>query len=258
MGRRDAWTRRANESGYRSRASFKLQQLDEEFGLLDRGATVVDLGAAPGGWLQVAAEAVGPSGTVLGVDRRRIDPLEGAPARVETLRGDLTEAETIDRIAEAIDGTASIVLSDMAPNMTGDYDLDHARSIHLARLAADVADAILAPGGDLVVKVFEGRDLDQLRADLEDDFRFVATASPPASRDASSEVYLICRDHLTAPVTAGEHLTVEIEALGDEGDGIATVDGFTVFVEGVEIGETVDIEVTAVKPRFAFAQPIGQ
>lgn len=257
MGKRDTWARRAHDAGYRSRAAFKLEQLDDEFGLFRRGATVVDLGAAPGGWLQVAAKAVGGDGHVVGVDRRSIDDLPTADATVETVRGDLTNETTIESLLATIDGEADLVLSDMAPNMTGDYDLDHARSVHLARIAADIADAVLAPGGDLVVKVFEGRDIDELRDELDEQYRYVATASPEASRDASSEIYLVCRDHLTAPVATGESYTVEIVDMGDEGDGIARIDGFTVFVEGADVGDTVDIEVTAVKPRFAFARVVA-
>ncbi len=253
MAKRDTWARRAHDAGYRSRAAFKLRQLDEEFDLLERGDTVIDLGGAPGGWLQVAAEAVGGEGHVIGVDRRHIEPVTDANARVDTIQGDLTESATIDRLREVIEAEADLVLSDMAPNMSGDYDLDHARSIHLAQIADEVAETLLATGGTLVIKVFDGRDLESLRGDLEERFRYVATARPPASRDASSEVYLICEGHLTAPVTVGDQLTVEIEAIGDEGDGIATVGSFTLFVPDTEVGETVEVEVTDIKPNFGFA-----
>lgn len=253
MARRDEWARRAHDAGYRSRAAFKLRQLDDEFDLFAQGDTVVDLGGAPGGWVQVAAEAVGGNGHVIGVDRRRIEPLREVDATIDTLQGDLTESDTIDRLTDMIDGNADLVLSDMAPNMTGDYDLDHARSIHLASIAAEVADTILAPGGTLVVKVFEGADLDEFREELKTTFGFVATASPPATRDASSEVYLVCKDHLTAPVSIGDRLTVEIVNLGSEGDGIAKVEEYTLFVPDTEVGDTVEVEVTDIKPRFGFA-----
>lgn len=253
MAKRDTWARRAHDAGYRSRAAFKLRQLDEEFDLLERGDTVIDLGGAPGGWLQVAVEAVGGEGHVIGVDRRHIEPVTDANARVDTIQGDLTESATIDRLREVIEAEADLVLSDMAPNMSGDYDLDHARSIHLAQIADEVAETLLATGGTLVIKVFDGRDLESLRGDLDERFRYVATARPPASRDASSEVYLVCEGHLTAPVTVGDQLTVEIEAIGDEGDGIATVGSFTLFVPDTEVGETVEVEVTDIKPNFGFA-----
>lgn len=258
MAKPDAWARRAHDAGYRSRAAFKLRQLDEEFDLLERGATVVDLGAAPGGWLQVAAGAVGPSGHVVGVDRRPIAPLGDVDCRVDRIRGDLTADGTLERIREAVgEGGADLVLSDMAPDMSGEYDLDHARSVHLARVAAAVADAVLGPGGALVVKVFEGRDLDALRGDLDAAYRYVATARPPATRDASSEVYLVCKDRLTAPVAVGDRLTVEVVDVGDEGDGIARVEGFTLFVDGAAVGETLEVEVTDLKVRYGFAEPVG-
>lgn len=256
MAKRDKWARRAHDAGYRSRAAYKLRQLDEEFELLSPGDTVVDLGGAPGGWMQVAAEAVGESGHVIGVDRRPIEAMSDLAATVEMVQGDLTEDSTIDRLEATLEGDADLVLSDMAPDMSGDYDLDHARSVHLARIAAEVTDAVLAPGGTLVVKVFEGRDLDELRNDLEESFNYVATASPPASRDASSEVYLIGKDHLTAPVASGDRLTVEIDALGSEGDGIAKVEGYTLFVPEVEVGDTLKVEVTEIKPQFGFARPL--
>ncbi|MFP4590369.1 MAG: SAM-dependent methyltransferase [Halobacteriales archaeon] len=256
MGQRDRWSRRAHDAGLRSRASFKLRQLDDRFELLDGAETVVDLGAAPGGWLQVAAERMRPGGTLVGVDRRRIEPLDDVEVTVHLLRGDVTDPTTHERIAGAVDGTADLVLSDMAPDVTGAYEVDHARSVHLADRAAAAARALLGPGGTLVVKVFEGRDLEDLVASLEDDFEYVARHRPAATREASSEVYLVARGFLTAPVRAGDRLTVGIEATGDEGDGVATVDGFTVFVPGAEVGETVDVEIEAVKSRFAFATRI--
>lgn len=257
MARPDTWARRARDAGYRSRAAYKLRQLDDEFGLISAGDIVVDLGAAPGGWMQVAAEGVGQTGAVIGVDRRRIDPLEDATdARVTTIRGDLTDSDTIDRLVDELDGGADLVLSDMAPDMSGDYDLDHARSIYLAGIAADIAREVLAPGGDFVVKVFEGRDLREFRSKLETDFGFVATARPPATRDASSEVYLVCKDRITAPVAVGDRLTVEIVDVGSEGDGIAKIDGFTLFVSGASTGDSLEIEVTDLKPRFGFARPV--
>ncbi|MFW6448042.1 MAG: 23S rRNA (uridine(2552)-2'-O)-methyltransferase [Halobacteriota archaeon] len=255
MGRRDRWSRRAHDAGLRSRAAFKLRQLDDRFDLLDEAEVVVDLGAAPGGWLQVAAERMRPGGTLVDVDRRRIDPLDEVDARVHLLRGDVTEAATHERIAEAAGRPADVVLSDMAPDVSGEYELDHARSVHLAQRAAAAARAVLGPGGTLVVKVFDGRDLDDLVAELEPDFEYVARHRPAATRDTSSELYLIARGFLTAPVRPGDRLTLEVEAIGDEGDGIATVDGFTVFVPDAEVGETVEVEIEAVKPRFAFAEP---
>jgi len=252
MTGRDEYYNRSKQEGYRARSAYKLKQLDEAAGLFSPGDSVVDLGAAPGGWLQVAVEAVGDAGTVVGVDRQRIRPLEG----VETVRGDMTEAETVDRLRDAVGEDVDAVVSDMAPNMTGEYSVDHARSIHLARQAFGVARDLLAPGGDLAVKVFDGPDLADLRSDVEESFEYVRSIRPDASRDSSSELYLVAKGYLTAPVTEGDELTVEITDEGREGDGIARVEGFTVFVPDTEVGEDVDVRIEDVKPRFAFAERI--
>ena len=255
MTRRDNYYNRAKQEGYRARSAYKLKQLDETAGLFSRGDTVIDLGAAPGGWLQVAAEAVGPGGRVVGVDLQRIRSL-GAE-NVETLRGDMTDTETRERIGELVgDEGVDAVVSDMAPNMSGDYSLDHARSVYLARQAFAVATELLASGGDFAVKVFDGSELADFREELEAEFQYVREVRPDASRDESSELYLVGKGRLTAPVSAGDELDVEISDVGSEGDGIAKVEGFTVFVPDAAEGETVRIRVTDVKPRFAFAERI--
>lgn len=250
MSEKDEYYNKAKQQGYRSRSAYKLEQLDELENLLSHGDRVVDLGAAPGGWLQIATERIG-TGKVIGVDLQRIDEIEG----VETIRGDMTDEETRNEIIERI-GEADVVLSDMAPNMTGEYSLDQARSVHLAQQAFETARALLTPGGDFVVKVFEGRDLDSLRNDMKSEFEYVRTTTPKASRDESSEVYLIAKGFLTAPVETGETYTVEIEAMGNEGDGIATIEEFTVFVPDTETGETVEIEIGDVKSNFGFARRV--
>ena len=249
MTRTDEYYHRAKQQGYRSRAAYKLKQLDEDAGLISDGDTVVDLGAAPGGWLQVASELAGEGGTVVGVDLQRIKPIDG----VETIRGDMTEDDTRDRIVDAV-GEADVVVSDMAPNMTGEYSLDHARSVYLARTAFETALELLAPGGDFVAKVFEGPDTDELRADIDREFEYVRTIHPDASRDSSSELYMVAKGRLTAPVREGDRLEVEIEDVGREGDGIAKVDGYTLFVADTDPGDTVEIKVTDVKPRFGFGE----
>lgn len=249
MTGKDHYYNKAKQEGYRARSAYKLKQINEAADLLNPGDTVVDLGAAPGGWLQVALEAVGSEGRVVGVDRQRIDPIEG----VEMVRGDITDEQTIGKLEQRI-GSADVVLSDLAPDMSGEYELDHARSVHLARGAFEVARSVLATGGDFVVKVFQGRDLQEFRADVETTFTSVRTLTPDASRDASSEVYLIAKGYLTAPIAVGEQLTVRIEDRGSEGDGVTHVDGFTLFVPDTEPGDEVTVEVTDVKPRFGFAE----
>ncbi|MFC6837111.1 RlmE family RNA methyltransferase [Halomarina ordinaria] len=250
MARKDEYYNRAKQQGYRSRAAYKLEQLNETAGLVQSGDTVVDLGAAPGGWLQVAHELAGEGGTVVGVDLQRIKPLEG----VETVRGDMTEEETRERIKHALDGEeADVVVSDMAPNMSGEYSLDHARSVYLARMAFETACELLGPGGDFVAKVFDGPDLNDLKRDVEREFDYVREVRPEASRKESSELYLVAKRRLTAPVRVGDKLDVEIEDVGNEGDGIAKVEGFTLFVPDTEAGDSLRVRVTDVKPRFAFA-----
>ncbi|WP_178915823.1 23S rRNA (uridine(2552)-2'-O)-methyltransferase [Natronomonas gomsonensis] len=251
MTRKDDYYNRAKQEGYRSRAAYKLKQLNEEAGLIGEGNTVVDLGAAPGGWLQVASELAGDSGTVVGVDLQRIKPIDG----VETVRGDMTEDDTREEVVELV-GEADVVVSDMAPNMTGEYSLDHARSVYLARMAFETSLELLAPGGDFVAKVFEGPDTDDLRADIEEEFEYVRTIHPKASRDSSSELFMVAKGRLTAPVREGDQLEVDIEDVGSEGDGIAKVEGYTLFVSGTEAGETVEVRVTDVKPRFGFAERV--
>ena len=276
MTDRDEYYNKAKQQGYRSRSAYKLQQLDETAGLFSEGKTVLDLGAAPGGWLQVAIERVG-SGTVIGVDRQRIDPPDGdergtrsgnenVEPTFETVRGDITEERTRETIHEVLDGVSEtdgegnggvdVVLSDMAPNVTGTYDLDHARSVHLARQAFEVGLDALVPEGDLVVKIFDGTDLDDLRNEIDREFEYTMTIHPDASRDSSSELYLAGKNRVTAPVRAEEELNVEIVDQGSEGDGIAKIEGYTLFVPGGETGERYRVRVEDVKPRFGFATPI--
>jgi 23S rRNA (uridine2552-2'-O)-methyltransferase len=255
MTGKDEYYNRAKQEGYRARSAYKLRQIDGTAGVIPEGGVVVDLGAAPGGWLQVAAERVGPGGRVVGVDRQRIDPVEAGAGAVETVRGDVTDEGTRERLCGLVgSGGADAVVSDMAPNVTGEYSLDHARSVHLARQAFETALDLLGPGGDLVVKVFDGPDLDDLRDDVAAEFEYVRDVRPDASRDASSELYLVAKERLTAPVRAGDELTVEIVAEGSEGDGVAKLDGYTLFVPGAEEGTEVPVRVTDVKANYGFAE----
>lgn len=251
---KDHYYNKSKQEGYRTRAAYKLQQIDEEFDILFGGATVVDLGAAPGGWLQVAAEETGARGKVVGVDFQRIDELEDAEAGVQTIKGDMTEADTREDIEHAAPGGVDVVISDMAPNMTGEYNLDHARSVHLARMALDTARELLNDGGHFVAKVFDGQDYQDYLADVEEEFAFTRTYTPDASRDSSSELYVVAKNRVNAPIETGDTIEVDIVNEGDEGDGVAKVDGYTLFVADADEGETVEVEVTDVKPNFGFAE----
>lgn len=192
--RNDPYTRAAKKMDYRSRASFKLIQIDDKFKLLKPGSTVADLGAAPGGWLQVAAERVGNKGKVVGVDLQPIEPLQG----VRTVQGDMRKEETVLDMLEALGGKADLVLSDMSPNISGSYNMDHARSVDLCEHALEFAQKVLRPGGALVMKVFEGDMMPELMKQVKALFKEVKLFGPEASRASSSEIYIIAR-HYAGP-----------------------------------------------------------
>lgn len=183
--RRDPFWRKAKREGFRSRSAFKLQQLDDRFHVLGPGRVVVDLGASPGGWSQVAVERC-PGGKVVGIDLDVVKHLEGAVF----LRGDFTDPALQARLRE-LAGQADTVLSDLSPNISGAYGADHARSVHLAEQALDFASRTLRPGGDFVVKVFEGDLFPGFVVKMEERFDWVKPSHPPATRRSSSEIYVI-------------------------------------------------------------------
>ena len=200
--RQEKYYRLAKKLDYRSRASFKLMQIDDRFSIFKEGDSVVDLGASPGGWLQVAKERVG-DGKVIGIDLRPIRPIDG----VISIRGDITVKETIDELLDKFGGKADVVLSDMAPNIGGHYSTDHARSVHLCACALDVADNILKKEGKMAVKVFMGDMFPALKEEFEKRFRSVRVHAPDATRSASSEVYVIAkgyRGHEPKQISIGE------------------------------------------------------
>lgn len=182
--KRDPFYRSAQREGLRSRAAYKLASLAERLPIFARGDAVLDLGAAPGGWTLIARELVGPGGTVVAVDPRAIEPIPG----VEIVR-----RRVGDRGLEAALGADlfDVVLSDMSPQISGAYATDHARSVDLARAAFDVARTHLRRGGSFVAKVFAGDLLAPLEAELRRSFERWQRTKPPASRDRSSEVYLV-------------------------------------------------------------------
>lgn len=184
----DHYAQRARQEGYLSRAVYKLDEICEEFGLIDPGTRVVDLGASPGGWTQIALERVGEEGHVVAVD---LQPIEVDDERVTVVRGDVTEEDTVDEIRQAADGPVDTVISDMAPNLSGNYSMDHARSVHLAQNALDVAGEVLELGGSVVIKVFQGDMFKPFYDEVGDRFAFHQARKPKASRDESSETYLI-------------------------------------------------------------------
>ena len=188
--RDDPYVQQAQRAGYRSRACYKLLELQEKDRLIKPGMTVVDLGSAPGGWSQVAVELVGHKGRVVASDILAMDNLAG----VEFIQGDFTEDAVFEQILEAIGGEpVDLVVSDMAPNMSGMAAVDQPKSMYLVELALDMAQRVLAPGGSFVAKVFQGEGFDDLFREARDAFDKVLTRKPKASRPRSREVYLVAR-----------------------------------------------------------------
>ena len=186
QGRSDAFQRKARREGYRARSTYKLKDIQKRSKIFKTGDKVLDLGAAPGGWSQVALEFIGEEGKLVGVDLLHILPLKGALF----LKGDLREKEIRDKLHELMP-KADVVISDMSPNLSGNYSVDQARSVELSSLALEIAAERMASA--FVVKVFEGADFQEYRKAVIDEFGSVRTLSPEASRKQSSEVYLIAK-----------------------------------------------------------------
>ena len=187
---KDPYVRKAREEGYRSRAAYKLIEVDARGRLLFPGARVVDLGAAPGGWSQVAALKVAPGGKVIAVDLLEIAPMSG----VTILRGDCREPGIRRQLEDALDGhKADVVLSDLSPNISGIASADQARAAELVRMAIEFCGRQLKPGGAFLVKIFQGEEFAGVLKELKQSFREVRTIKPSASRDESRETYLLAR-----------------------------------------------------------------
>jgi 23S rRNA (uridine2552-2'-O)-methyltransferase len=185
----DPYVARAKREGLRSRAAFKLAEIDDKYRLFKPGARVVDLGAAPGGWSEIAARRVGPGGRVIALDILDMKPMAG----VEFLHLDFLDNSAPARLKEMLGGKADIVLSDMAANATGHRQTDHLRIVALAEAAVDLAREVLAPGGAFLCKVLQGGTEATLLAGLKRDFATVKHVKPPASRSDSAELYLLAR-----------------------------------------------------------------
>jgi 23S rRNA (uridine2552-2'-O)-methyltransferase len=183
----DPYVQRAQKDGYRSRSSYKLLEIQEKTHLFKQGMTVVDLGAASGGWSQVAIKLVGHHGRVVASD---ILPMDGI-AGVEIIQGDFTELSVIEQIISALNGMADLVISDMAPNMSGMASVDQPQSMYLCELALDFAQRTLAPGGSFIVKVFHGEGFDAYMKAVRAAFTTVKSLKPKASRPRSKETYIV-------------------------------------------------------------------
>ena len=190
--RRDSWKRQAKEEGYRARSAWKLKQIHEKHGLIREGDNVLDVGCHPGGWAQVAVELSGSKGIVIGVDLMPCITVEGAKLIV----GDITEKETQKKILEELEEQPlNVIVSDISPHITGNWSTDQAVSLDLVLDVLDFSLPLLCAGGSFVTKIFQGVGVDELLDVLKPHFSKVRRFSPEASRNSSSEVYVVCRNH---------------------------------------------------------------
>jgi len=188
--KREHFYKEAKRTGYRARSAFKLKHIQKKFDVIRKGDIVIDLGAAPGGWSQIAKELVGNHGSVIGIDILPIKPIED----IKFIQGDLTETSTVDKIKQIMKKNhADVVLSDMSPDISGNYSVDQARSLWLSEKALDAAKMLLKSGGNFVCKIFEGEDTKDFIEKVKQSFFIVKVFSPEASRKSSSEIYIISK-----------------------------------------------------------------
>ena len=187
--KREYYYKKAKEENYRSRATYKLVQANEKYGFIRRDDVVVDLGSAPGGWIQAARKMTGKNGFVLGIDLKPIDPF--TQEYVRTIIADFTEPEIVEQIRSFLPREADVVISDAAPNITGIWEVDQAKQIDLANKAMEIAQSILRPSGNFFVKLFEGEMFNEFILAAKELFETVKIVKPQASRAKSSEMYLL-------------------------------------------------------------------
>ena len=191
MQKRDQYRRLAKENSYRSRAVYKLLQMNKSYHILKKGMRIVDIGAAPGGWLQVASKIAGNKGLVIGIDLKDIEPIPN----VITIKRDVEDRETLTLILNFLGGKADLILSDLAPNVSGLWELDHLKQIDLTRKAMEITKKILKHEGNALYKVFQGEASSEFISDVRKIFAEVIITKPDASRKQSSELYLLCKKH---------------------------------------------------------------
>ncbi|MFO8024103.1 23S rRNA (uridine(2552)-2'-O)-methyltransferase RlmE [Thiohalophilus sp.] len=188
----DQYVKKARQEGWRSRAIYKLIEIDERDKLLKSGMTVVDLGAAPGGWSEYAARQVGSKGRVIALDLLPMDAIVG----VEFIEGDFREEPVYEQLLAVLDGRpVDLVMSDMAPNMSGMKAVDQPRAMYLAELSLELAQKVLKPGGDMLIKAFTGEGLDEFKREIRQHFAKLIVRKPKASRARSPEIYLLARGY---------------------------------------------------------------
>lgn len=188
----DEYVKRAQKEGYRSRAAYKLEELDQADKLLRPGMVVVDLGAAPGGWSQYAARRIGKNGRIIALDLLAMEPISG----VEFIQGDFTESAVLDSLKQRLAGApVDLVISDMAPNISGIESSDQAKTMYLAELTLEFAEQALKPGGNVLVKTFQGEGYAELHRAMKQRFEKLLTRKPKASRAESREMYLLAKGY---------------------------------------------------------------
>ena len=187
--KRDLYRRLAREQGYKSRAAFKLIEANERYGFLSRGGRVLDLGAAPGGWLQVASELVGPDGLVVGVDT---SPIRLKEKNVVSIKMDVNDSTLVPKVRELLGGRADVMLSDLSPSVSGVWEIDQTRQVDLTLRVLDLTSLLLKETGSVFCKLFEGLRAQEVRDEFRKRFRLVRVIKPAASRSASSELYYYC------------------------------------------------------------------
>jgi len=186
--RKDGYWKKAKREGYRSRAAYKLLQLNKKFRLIRKNDCVLDVGCAPGGWMQVARELVGKNGYVLGLDIQKITPFP--EENVEFLNKDITDTDMVGAVKKKVD-TFDVVVSDISPNISGIWDVDHFRSVELSEKALYIAVDVLCVHGNFLVKVFQGEYINQFFEKVKDHFAYTKISTPKASRKSSAEVYVV-------------------------------------------------------------------
>lgn len=189
--RKDQYRKLAKENMYRSRAVYKLSQLNKSHHFLKEGMKVIDIGAAPGGWLQLVSKITGPKGSVIGIDLKEIEPIPN----VITIVGNIENEKDVDKLISSLDGKADVVLSDLAPNVSGLWEMDHLKQIDLTRKAVEFTKTVLKENGYALYKVFQGEDTAEFISYLKDFFLNVIITKPDASRKQSSEIYVLCKKY---------------------------------------------------------------
>lgn len=190
QAKEDHYRRIAKKEGYRSRATFKLMQIDKKYNIFKNGYIVVDFGCAPGGWLQYISKVIGKKGFALGIDLKRVEPIN---SNVETLMADVNDESIKDKIMSKLPKKADIITSDLSPSISGIWELDVAKQIDLTSKVVEILPFILKEGGHAIMKAFQGEPFDEFLKKIKKNFKDVTIIKPPASRPESSEMYLLCR-----------------------------------------------------------------